>query len=242
MALKSVVALVRAGYDLPVAGHDLELLHMVDLKAEIVGGYAESAGADRSADRQERIGDHRHGQFLGVCGHEDGVPLRAGADLRSPACAGFDDADGIQAAGVNGHAALDLGLAEKRMPLAAHRDPESLAVRELHELRDVLRVAGPEHRGRLLMHDVPKVVGRRLQHGIVEVQLPLEILQVIAQRLPCGQVIPRRLQRKQCRTTREPFAEVAARNIPLHNLTSLVRMIFCALSRAEATGRSAATP
>jgi hypothetical protein len=28
------------------------------------------------------------------------------------------------------------------------------------------------------------------------------------------------LQRKQCRTTREPFAEVAARDIPLHNLTS----------------------
>jgi hypothetical protein len=148
------------------------------------------------------------------------VPLRAGADFRGPTCVGFDNTDGIQAAGVDDHAALDLGLTEERMPLAAHRDPESLAVRELYELRDVPRVAGPEHRGRLLVHDMPKIVSRCLQHGIIEVQLPLEILQVIAQRLRCGQVIPRRLQRKQCRTTREPFAEVAARDIPLHNLTS----------------------
>jgi hypothetical protein len=226
----------------PSPTYDLERLHMVDLKAEIVGGYAESAGADRSADRQERIRDHRHGQFLCVRCHEDGVPLRAGADLRNSVCAGFDDADGIQAAGVDDHPALDLGLAEKRMRLAAHRDLESLAVRELHELRNVLRVAGPEHRGRPLMHDVPKVVGRRLQRGIIEVQLPLDILQVITQRLRCGQVIPRRLQRKQGSTTREPFAEVAARDIPLHDLTSPIRMIFCALSRAEATGNSATTP
>jgi hypothetical protein len=70
MALKrSLLRSSRAGYNLPVAGHDLELLHMVDLKAQIVGGYTESAGANRSADRQERIGDHRHGQFLGICGH-----------------------------------------------------------------------------------------------------------------------------------------------------------------------------
>ena len=68
------------------------------------------------------------------------------------------------------------------------------------------------------MHDVPKVVGRRLQHGIIEVQLPAEILEVIAQRLRCGRVIPRRLQRKQRRSAREPFAEVAARDIPLHDL------------------------
>ena len=217
MALKrSLLLLVGAGYDLAVAGHDLELLHMVDLKTKVVGGYAESAGADRSADRQERIGDHRHGQFLGIRGHQDGVPLRAGADLGGPAGAGFDDADGIQAAGVDDHAALDLGLAEKRMPLAAHRNLEPLAVRELQQLRDVLRVAGPEHSGRLLVHDVSKVVGRRLQHGIIEVQLPAEILQVIAQRLRRGQEIPRRLQRKERRSAREPFAEVAARNIPLH--------------------------
>ena len=76
------------------------------------------------------------------------------------------------------------------------------------------------------MHDVSKVVGRRLQHGIIEVQLPAEILQVIAQRLRCGPVIPRRLQRKECRTAREPFAEVAARDIPLHDVTSLVRCLF----------------
>ncbi len=66
------------------------------------------------------------------------------------------------------------------MPLAAHRDLDSLAVRELHELRDVLRIAGPEHGGRLLMHDASKIVGRGLQHGIVEGQLSGDILQVIA--------------------------------------------------------------
>src|SRR5262249_7587203 len=63
------VALVRAGYDLPVAGHDLELWQVGDLKPEFEGVTAESAGADRPADRQKRIGDHRHGQFLGFCGH-----------------------------------------------------------------------------------------------------------------------------------------------------------------------------
>jgi len=35
-------------------------------------------------------------------------------------------------------------------------------------LRDVLRIAGPEHEGRLLMHDVSKVIGCRLQHGFIE--------------------------------------------------------------------------
>jgi len=153
---------------------------VVDLKTKVVGGYAESAGADRSTDRQERIGDHRHGQFLGVCSHEDGVPLRAGADLRRPGRAGFDDADGVQTAGVDDHAVRDLGLPKKRMPLAAHRDLDSLAARELHELRDVLRIAGPEHRGRLLLHDASKIVGRGLQHGIIEGQLSADILQVIA--------------------------------------------------------------
>ncbi len=129
------------------------------------------SGADRTANRQERIGDHRPGEFLVVRGHQDRVPLRAGTDLGGPARAGFDDADGIEAAGVDDHAALDLGLAEKRVPLAAHRDLESLAVRELHALRDVLCVGGPQHGGRLLVHDVSKVVGRRLQRGIIEMQL-----------------------------------------------------------------------
>ena len=40
------------------------------------------------------------------------------------------------------------------MPLAAHRDLESLAIGELHELRDVLRIAGPEHGDWLLVHDM----------------------------------------------------------------------------------------
>jgi hypothetical protein len=90
--------------------------------------------------------------------------------------AGFDDADGIQATGVNDHAARDLGLPKKRMPLAAHRDLESLAVCELHELRDVLRIAGPEDGDRFLVHDVSKVVGRRLQNGFIEGPLSAEIL------------------------------------------------------------------
>ena len=136
--------------------------------------------------------------------------------------AGFDDADGIQAAGVDDHAAFDLGLAEKRMPLAAHRDLESLAVRELQELRDILRRAGSEQPNRPLVHDVSKVVCCRLQSGIIEIQVPAEILQFIAQRLRLGPVIPRRLQRKKCRTAREPLAEVAARNAPLHVSALLV--------------------
>src|SRR4029453_9950201 len=99
------VARVGAGYNLTVAGHDLKLLQVVDLKTEVVRGYAESAGANRSADRQECIGNHRHGEFLGVRGHEDRVPLRAGSNFRGPAPAGFDDADGIQATGVDYNAA-----------------------------------------------------------------------------------------------------------------------------------------
>ena len=170
------VARVGAGYNLTVAGHDLKLLRVVDLKTEVVRGYAESAGANRSADRQECIGNHRHGEFLSVRGHEDRVPLRAGSNFRGPARAGFDDADGIQATGVDYNAARDLGLSKKRMPLAAHRDLESLAVCELHELRDVLRIAGPEHGDRLLVHDASKVVGRRLQDGFIEGQLSAEIL------------------------------------------------------------------
>src|SRR5262249_10459355 len=110
---------------------------------KVVGRYAKSAGADRSADRQKRIGDHRYRQFLGVRCHEDGMPLRAGADLRGHASAGLDDTDGIQAAGIDDDATRNLGLPEKRMPLSTHRDLESLAVCELHELRDVLRIPGP---------------------------------------------------------------------------------------------------
>jgi hypothetical protein len=66
------------------------------------------------------------------------------------------------------------------------------------------------------MHDVSKVAGRRLQHRIIEGQLSANILQVNAQRLPYG-VIPRRLQRKECCTAREPFTEVTARDSPLHD-------------------------
>ena len=109
------------------------------------------------------------------------MPLRAGLDLGGATGAGFDDADGIQAAGVDDHAALDLSLAEKRMSLAAHRDPEPVAVRILDELRDILCVAGSEHGDRLLVHDVTEVVGRRLQYGIVELQLTPQIIEVIAQ-------------------------------------------------------------
>ena len=157
---------------------------MVDLKTEVVGGHAESAGADRAANRQERVGDHRHGQLLRVRLHEDGVPLRAGADLGCPAGTGFDDADGIQAAGVDDDATLDLSLAEKRMCLAAHRDLEPLAVRILDELCDILCVAGSKHGDRLLMHDATEVVGRRLQYGIVEMQLTTQILKIISSDCP----------------------------------------------------------
>src|SRR5262249_26992553 len=52
--------------------------------------------------------------------------------------------------------------------LSAHRDLESLVVCELHELGDVLRIAGPEHGGRPVMHDMSKVGGCRLQNGFVE--------------------------------------------------------------------------
>jgi hypothetical protein len=104
------------------------------------------------------------------------VPLRAGTDLRGPAHPRFDDAYGVEVAGVDNHAVRDLGLPEKRMPLAPHRDLKSMVVCELHELRDVLRIAGPEHGGRLLMHDVSKVVGCRLQDGFIEGQLSAEIL------------------------------------------------------------------
>src|SRR6476646_5784141 len=145
------------------------------------------------------------------------MPLRAGRYLRGPARAGFNDADGIQATGVDDHAVRDLGLPKKRMPLAAHRGFESLAICELHELRDVLRIIGPEHGDRLLVHDAPKVVCRRLQDGFIEGPLSAETLKVIAQRLCCGSVVPCRLQRNECRTAYEPFAEVAARDIPLHD-------------------------
>src|SRR5262249_1538881 len=123
------IAVVRVGasHDLTVASHDLKLLYMVDLKTKVVRCYAESAGANRSADRQKGIGNHWHGEFFGVRRHEDRVPLGAGPHLRDPARAGFDDADGIQATGVDDHATRYLGLSKKRMPLAAHRDLESLA-------------------------------------------------------------------------------------------------------------------
>ena len=39
---QTAIALVGAGCDLAVAGYNLELLHMVDLKTKVVGGYAES--------------------------------------------------------------------------------------------------------------------------------------------------------------------------------------------------------
>jgi hypothetical protein len=154
---------------------------MVDLKTEVVGGHTESAGADRAADRQERVGDHRHGQLLRVRRHQDRMPFRAGADLGDPAGIGLDDADGIQAAGVDDHAILDLGLAEKRMPLSAHRHLDPVTVRILDELGDVLCIAGPQHGERLLVHDVTEVVGRRLQGGIVEIELAAQVLEVIAQ-------------------------------------------------------------
>src|SRR5215831_7311578 len=167
---------IGAGYNLTVAGDDLKLLHVVDLKTKVVRCYAESTGANRSADRQECIGNHRYGEFLSIRGHEDRVPLRAGPHLSGPAGASFDDADGIQITGVDDYAARDLGLPKKRMPLAAHCDLESLAVCELHELRDVLRVAGPKHGDRFLVHDMSKVIGRRLQNGFIERQLSAEIL------------------------------------------------------------------
>src|SRR5215510_2138006 len=149
---------------------------MVDLKTKVVGGYAESAGTNRSANRQKGIGNHWHGEFLGVRGHEDRVPLRARTHLRDPARAGFDDADSIKTTGVDDHTASDLSLPIKRMPLAAHRDLDSLAVCELHELRDVLRIAGPEHGDRFPVHDVSKIVGRRLQDSFIEGQPSAEIL------------------------------------------------------------------
>src|SRR5262245_55473979 len=112
------------------------------------------------------------------------------------------------------------------MPLSAHRDLESLAVCELHELRDVLCIPGPYYGHRFLVHDVSKVVGRRLQGRFIEGQLSAQILKVISQGLCCCQVVPRRLQSKECCTAREPFAEVAARDISLHEFTSLMRCLF----------------
>src|SRR5215813_6574542 len=70
-----------------------------------------------------------------------------------------------------------------------------------------------------------KVVRRRLQDGFIERHLSAEILKVIAQRLCCCRVGPRRLQCKECRTSREPFAEVAARDIPLHDHLSSAMLV-----------------
>src|SRR5262249_239467 len=111
--------------------------------------------------------------------HEHGMPLRTCANLRDAIHAGFDDADGIEAAGVDNNAARDLCLPEKRMRLTAHRDLKSLAVRKLHELRDVLRIAGPEYGDRLLVDHVSKVISRPLRCGIIDEQLAAESLQII---------------------------------------------------------------
>jgi hypothetical protein len=70
------------------------------------------------------------------------MPFRAGADLGDPTGIGLDDADRIQAAGVDDHAIVDLSLAEKRMPLSAHRHLDPVTVRVLDELGDVLCIDG----------------------------------------------------------------------------------------------------
>ncbi len=107
------------------------------------------------------------------------------------------------------------------MTLATHRDFKSLAICKLHEFCDVLRIAGPEYGDRLVVHHMSEVISRPLQCGIIEVQLTTEILQVIPQRLRCGRVIPRRLQTQECGTAGQPFAELTAGHIPLHEFTSL---------------------
>jgi hypothetical protein len=74
----------------------------------------------------------------------------------------------------------------------------------------------PQHGDRLLVHDVTEVVGRRLQGGIVEIELAAQVFEVIAQRLPERGESPPRLEGEQRCSTCEPLAEIAARNAPSH--------------------------
>src|SRR5262249_8308400 len=101
----------------------------------------------------------------------DGVWYRSGGASRSRNC--------VSRPSIDNNAARDLCLPEKRMRLTAHRDLKSLAVRKLHELRDVLRIAGPEYGDRLVVDHVSKVISRPLQCGIIEEQLAAESLQII---------------------------------------------------------------
>src|SRR6516162_10258084 len=99
------------------------------------------------------------------------------------------------------------------MRLAAHRDLKPLAVRKLYELRDVLRVAGPQYGHRPVVHHVSKVVSRPLQCGLIEEYMAAELLQIISQRLCCGRVIVCGMQPKECSTACQPSAKLPARNI-----------------------------
>jgi hypothetical protein len=73
----------------------------------------------------------------------------------------------------------------------------------------------PQHGDRLLVHDVTEVVGRRLQGGIVEIELAAQVLEVVAQRPPERGETPRRLEPEQRCSTCE-LAKIAARNAPSH--------------------------
>ena len=125
-----VIAFVGAGCDVAVAGHDLELLHMVNLKTKVVGGYAEYPPVLIVPPTDRNVS-----AITGTVSFWAFAAMRTGCHFEPvlisavPPVPDLTMRTALQAAGVHDHSALDLGSGRKtNAPGRGIANLESLAV------------------------------------------------------------------------------------------------------------------
>ena len=169
------MVLRRAGDRLAGAGHDLDLDHVVGLHAERRRGAADAADDQRATDRQlQVVGQDGRGHSLRKSHAEHLAPLRAGLDDDPVA---LDGADVPEPRHVRHDAALDLRAPERRMAVAARREPEAASPGPADRLGQV--IAGPREQDglRRSVHEMPEVIGGSAPRRLVEAELTIQIRQ-----------------------------------------------------------------
>ena len=166
------MVLRRADDRLAGAGHDLDLDHVVALNPERRGGAADAADDQRATDRQlEVVGQDGRSHSLRQRHVEHLAPLRAGLDDDPVA---LDGADAPKPRHVRHDAVLDLSAPERRVAVAARREPEAAPAGPADRLGHVVAGRRDQDGLRHPLHEVAEVIGGGAPRRPVEAQLTVQ--------------------------------------------------------------------
>jgi hypothetical protein len=147
--------------------------------------------------------------------------------------------DACEGGHVDDYALFSLGLSLRTVPLAPGGDAQMVAARKAHQREDVVDRSRQQHGHRLSMHDVPKIIVRRIEGSLIRPQLPLKSRKVCCQharpeaQVVCGHPAAQVGVEADDGSRQHPTHKGTARDVSCHKVSSFARSLHSGFHKAS---------